>query len=146
MSVESGPRAEGVIFEDALGVRHTALLTKHPKSEIILSAGTLGSTQLMMLSGIGPARQLESLGIEVLIDQPMVGQDLADNPLNGVFVPSPLPVELSLVSLAGITQFGSYIEPAGSGLNLLPPWVQWISKNLVGILNQVIFNPSPFYN
>ncbi|XWS37750.1 hypothetical protein CRYUN_Cryun19dG0072000 [Craigia yunnanensis] len=133
--IGSRPRAEGVIFEDALGVRHTAFLTKDSESEIILSAGTIGSTQLLMLSGIGPAHQLEALGIEVVIDQPMVGQGMADNPLNGLFIPSPLPVELSLVSLVGITQFGNYIE-AGSGLNLAPSWFQWISKNLVTILNQ----------
>ncbi|XP_022754650.1 protein HOTHEAD-like [Durio zibethinus] len=133
--IGSRPRAEGVIFEDALGVRHTAFLTKDSESEIILSAGTIGSTQLLMLSGIGPAHQLEALGIQVVMNQPMVGQGMADNPLNGLFIPSPLPVEVSLVSLVGITQFGSYIE-AGSGLNLAPSLVQWISKSLVTILNQ----------
>ncbi|XVF60336.1 hypothetical protein PTKIN_Ptkin08bG0036900 [Pterospermum kingtungense] len=69
------------------------------------------------------------------MDQPMVGQGMADNPLNGLFIPSPLPVELSLVSFVGITRFGNYIE-AVSGLNLAPSWVQLLSKYLVTILNQ----------
>ncbi|XVF09770.1 hypothetical protein REPUB_Repub07fG0124700 [Reevesia pubescens] len=133
-TIGSRPRAEGVTFEDALGVRHTAFLPKDSKSEIILSAGAIGSPQLLMLSGIGPAKQLQALGIKVLMDQPMVGQEMADNPLNGLLIPSPLPVELSLVSLVGITQSGNYIE-AGSGLNLAPSF-GWISKNLVNILNQ----------
>ncbi|KAK8521330.1 hypothetical protein V6N13_077440 [Hibiscus sabdariffa] len=70
-TVGSRPKAEGVIFEDASGVRHTALLTKSSKSEIIVSAGAIGSSQLLMLSGIGPADQLEELGIKVVMDQPM---------------------------------------------------------------------------
>lgn len=55
-AVGSRPRAEGVIFKDALGVRHTALFTKdYSKSEVILTAGAIGSLQLLMLSGIGLA-------------------------------------------------------------------------------------------
>ena len=93
-----------MIFEDAMGVRHWAFLTNDSKSEVILSAGALGSPQLLMLSGAGPAHQLEALGINVVIDQPMVGRGLVDNPLNVLLIPSPLPVELSLVSIVGITR------------------------------------------
>ncbi|KAK8714700.1 hypothetical protein V6N13_042050 [Hibiscus sabdariffa] len=113
----SRPRATGVIYEDARGVRHEAYLTKDSKSEVILSAGAIGSPQLLMLSGIGPARQLQAMGIKVVKDQPMVGQNLADNAMNGIMVPSPLPVEVSLLSTVGITQSDNYIE-AWSGLNL----------------------------
>ncbi|XVE64148.1 hypothetical protein DITRI_Ditri07aG0078600 [Diplodiscus trichospermus] len=136
VAIGSRPRAEGVIFEDALGVKHTAFLTKDSTSEIILSAGPIGSPQLLMLSGIGPAHQLEALGIPVVIDQRMVGQGMADNPLNGLLIPSPLPVEVSLISFVGITQSGNYIE-AGSGLNLAPPLLQWISENMITNQNQI---------
>lgn len=78
------------------------------------------------------------------MDQPMVGQGMADNPLNGLVIPSPLPVELSLVSHVGITQFGSYVE-AGSGLNLPPNLLHSLSKNLVAILNQVFFQLFSFF-
>ncbi|PPD91732.1 hypothetical protein GOBAR_DD11339 [Gossypium barbadense] len=67
------PKADGVIFYDANGGRHIAYL-KHEsnnRSEIILSAGAIGSPQLLMLSGIGPAARLRSLGIKVVLDQPM---------------------------------------------------------------------------
>jgi choline dehydrogenase len=45
-----------------------------------LSAGAVGSPQLLMLSGVGPAGQLKSLGIPVVQDKPGVGQNLRDHP------------------------------------------------------------------
>lgn len=48
--------------------------------EVILSAGAFGSPQLLMLSGIGPAAELRSNGIEPLIDLPGVGANLVDHP------------------------------------------------------------------
>ncbi|GMN44683.1 hypothetical protein TIFTF001_013862 [Ficus carica] len=117
----SRPEAYGVIYKDSNGGMHKAYLVKSSKSEIILSAGALGSPQLLMLSGIGPAHHLQAHGIEVVVDQPMVGQGMADNPMNVLFIPSPLPVEVSLVQVVGITRFGSYIE-ATSGLSFLHSW------------------------
>ena len=77
---------------------------------MILAAGTLGSPQLLMLSGVGPRGHLERHGIRAVLDHPMVGQGVADNPMNSVFVPSPVPVALSLVQIVGVTRFGSFIE------------------------------------
>jgi choline dehydrogenase-like flavoprotein len=104
------PVAYGVVFTDPLGVQHRVYLRDGGKNEVILSAGTLGSPQLLMLSGVGPQAHLEAHGIQVLVDQPMVGQGVADNPMNSVFIPSPVPVTLSLVQVVGITRFGSFIE------------------------------------
>ena len=50
-------------------------------NEIILSAGAIGSPQLLMLSGVGPADHLGEHGIETVIDSPGVGQNLADHPI-----------------------------------------------------------------
>ncbi|XVE64913.1 hypothetical protein DITRI_Ditri07aG0140200 [Diplodiscus trichospermus] len=110
------PKAHGVVFRDASGVKHKAYLKKGSKNEIIISAGALGSPQLLMLSGVGPAAHLKEHNITVVLDQPLVGQGMSDNPMNAVFVPSPLPVEVSLIQIVGITHFGSYIESA-SGEN-----------------------------
>jgi len=47
---------------------------------IVLSSGAIGSPQLLMLSGVGPAEHLKSLGIELVHDSPGVGQNLRDHP------------------------------------------------------------------
>lgn len=108
--------AHGVVFRDASGVKHRAYLRREPKNEIIITAGALGSPQILMLSGVGPADQLKAHNITLVLDQPFVGQGMSDNPMNSIFIPSPAPVELSLIQVVGITQFGSYIE-AASGAN-----------------------------
>ncbi|TKY51249.1 HOTHEAD protein [Spatholobus suberectus] len=120
--------AYGIIFKDAFGVMHRAYLSTKPKNEIILSAGAIGSPQLLMLSGIGPANHLQAHGIKVVLDQPLVGQGMADNPMNVLVVPSPVPVEVSLIQTVGITKFGGFIETA-SGLSLGHSW----SERLQGI-------------
>ena len=47
--------------------------------EVLLSAGALQSPQILMLSGIGPADHLTSLGITVVADSPEVGANLQDH-------------------------------------------------------------------
>jgi len=49
-------------------------------SEIILCCGAIGSPQLLMLSGVGPADVLKGLGIPVIHEAPGVGQNLRDHP------------------------------------------------------------------
>jgi choline dehydrogenase len=46
---------------------------------VILSAGAIQSPQLLMLSGIGPAKHLQEHDVPVLIDRPSVGQNLQDH-------------------------------------------------------------------
>ena len=48
--------------------------------EIILCGGAIGSPHLLLLSGIGPAANLESVGVPVLNDLPGVGRNLRDHP------------------------------------------------------------------
>ena len=47
--------------------------------EVLLCAGVIDSPKLLMLSGIGPADHLESLGIPVIADMPGVGANLQDH-------------------------------------------------------------------
>ncbi|XP_051138306.1 protein HOTHEAD-like [Andrographis paniculata] len=132
-------KAYGVEFKDEIGNIHIAYLRGAPENEIILSAGALGSPQLLMLSGIGPAQQLKGHGIPVLLDQPFVGQNLADNPLNTIVIPSSRPVETSLVQTVGITEVGSYIESASGLIELSPSTIVQIFSKLA---NQTV--PPPF--
>lgn len=66
--------ATGVVVEMA-GLEHTLAVDK----EVILSAGALQSPQLLMVSGVGPARTLDSLDIPIVHDSPYVGQNLIDH-------------------------------------------------------------------
>ena len=50
------------------------------KKEVILAAGTIHTTQILQLSGIGPREHLESLGIPVVEDLPGVGANFQDHP------------------------------------------------------------------
>ena len=62
--------------------------------EIILSAGAIGSPHLLMLSGVGPASQLDAQGIPLILDLPGVGQNLRDHPL--VFTSYRFPEDFSI--------------------------------------------------
>ncbi|MCE2463614.1 MAG: mycofactocin system GMC family oxidoreductase MftG [Dehalococcoidia bacterium] len=70
-----GTRATGVEVESG-GERFIV-----EGEEIVLSAGAIGSPQIQMLSGVGPADHLRSLGIQVVRDLPGVGQNLRDHPM-----------------------------------------------------------------
>ena len=62
--------------------------------EIILCAGAIGSPQILMLSGVGPAYHLADHGLETVIDSPGVGQNLADHPLINILWATRPEVEL----------------------------------------------------
>ena len=49
------------------------------KGEVILCAGSIGSTQVLHRSGIGPADWLAPLGIEIVLDKQGVGRNLQDH-------------------------------------------------------------------
>jgi choline dehydrogenase len=51
------------------------------EAEVILSAGAIGSPQLLMLSGVGPADHLHEHNIAVMADSPGVGANLSDHPV-----------------------------------------------------------------
>nr|XP_036581181.1 glucose-methanol-choline oxidoreductase (SMG1) [Colletotrichum truncatum]KAF6789449.1 glucose-methanol-choline oxidoreductase (SMG1) [Colletotrichum truncatum] len=56
-------------------------LTFRAKYEVIVSSGVYESPKLLMLSGIGPKKHLESFGIDTIVDSPHVGQNLLDHPI-----------------------------------------------------------------
>ncbi len=72
-----GNRATGVTCRHARGEPQDVRATR----ELILAGGAIGSPQLLMLSGIGPADELREHGIEATVDLPGVGRNLQDHPL-----------------------------------------------------------------
>ena len=71
-----GTRAVGADYE-----REGTIRSARCEREVILSAGAYNSPQLLMLSGIGPADHLRSVGIKPVVDSPHVGRHLMDHPL-----------------------------------------------------------------
>jgi choline dehydrogenase-like flavoprotein len=70
----AGRRATGVRWrQDGMARRARC------RGEVILSAGTIGSAQILLLSGIGPAARSQALGIPVALDRPGVGENLQDH-------------------------------------------------------------------
>lgn len=69
-----GRQAVGVVCHTPQGTR-----TIKARRGVILSAGAIQSPHLLMLSGVGPGRHLQQIGVPVLIDRPSVGQNLQDH-------------------------------------------------------------------
>ena len=71
----AGPRATGVRYRDRDGAVHEV----HADREVVVSAGAIGSPQLLLLSGIGPGAELAEVGVECVVDNPHVGKHLKDH-------------------------------------------------------------------
>ena len=72
----NGIEATGISYKRADG----EIIKINALKEVILSAGAVGSPQLLMLSGVGPASHLKDHGISIIADMPGVGQNLNDHP------------------------------------------------------------------
>jgi choline dehydrogenase-like flavoprotein len=84
LRLETGCLAESLVLEGkrATGVRwrqNGQTRMARCRGEVILAAGSLGSTQLLLLSGIGPAEHLRQNGVAVVLDRPGVGANLQDH-------------------------------------------------------------------
>jgi choline dehydrogenase-like flavoprotein len=81
----NGPVATGVEYRTAAGESAVALASK----EVVLSAGAVGSPQLLLLSGIGPRKELGAVGVPCRVDSPHVGKHLKDHLHVGLLFPAP---------------------------------------------------------
>jgi choline dehydrogenase-like flavoprotein len=99
-----GKRAALVSFQHRDGSAQ-----ERAQREIILCAGAIGSPQLLMLSGIGPADHLRTLDIPVLCDLPGVGANLQDHPAVAVAFECNQPVSLaSAETLPNLLRYMSF--------------------------------------
>lgn len=84
--------ATGVMFE-----KEGRIYVVNAKKEVVLSAGSIATPQILMLSGVGPAAHLTAKGITPILDQPYVGENLHDHV--GL---------IGMVMLIGIVSFTSF--------------------------------------
>lgn len=106
LTVHTDALVTRVVFRNgrAIGVDWTNRKGKHrvtASTEVILCGGAINSPQLLMLSGIGPAAHLSSLGISVEHDSPHVGQNLIDHVASGVIFRVTEPVSLAHAESVG---------------------------------------------
>ncbi|TQF68759.1 mycofactocin system GMC family oxidoreductase MftG [Rhodococcus spelaei] len=84
LRVRTGAVARRVVFEAGRAVGVEVDLAGERRvlraRTVVLCAGAVGTPQLLMHSGIGPAQQLSRLGLSVLVDRPGVGQGFEDHP------------------------------------------------------------------
>ncbi|SFI00336.1 Choline dehydrogenase [Collimonas sp. OK307] len=84
LTVESGAFTQRILFEGkrAVGIEYKQdgqLRTIRARRELILCAGVFQSPQLLMLSGVGDAAELQKLGIPLIHHLPGVGKNLQDH-------------------------------------------------------------------
>ncbi|MFF4346186.1 GMC family oxidoreductase [Streptomyces sp. NPDC001530] len=68
------------------------LVRARSEREVVLTAGAVGSPQLLMLSGIGPEDHVRRFGITPLVNLADVGANLQDHPMSGIVYLSARPV------------------------------------------------------
>ena len=84
LRLETGVLVERLVFEGkrCVGVQFRQggrLVEARAKGEVILSAGAVGTPQILQLSGVGPAEWLGAHGIAAVLDKPGVGRSLQDH-------------------------------------------------------------------
>lgn len=81
-SAATVPVFKSVVFSGTPGMSSlTKSITVTARKEVILSAGSIGTPQILQLSGIGNPTQLTPLGIPVVVKNPSVGANLSDHSL-----------------------------------------------------------------
>ncbi|XP_063366068.1 ecdysone oxidase-like [Cydia amplana] len=83
--------------------------------EVVLSAGAIDSPKLLMLSGIGPKKELDKLDIEVISDLP-VGMNLHDHMLTPIIFQGQSGFQTTVQNIATVTELDSYPTPIQVGL------------------------------
>ncbi|MFJ2618492.1 GMC family oxidoreductase [Glutamicibacter sp. NPDC087344] len=83
LQIITGAEVHSLILDGGavVGVRYRSGGQMHElrADEVVLSAGALGSPQILLRSGIGPASELEAVGVVPLVDVPQVGKNLHDH-------------------------------------------------------------------
>lgn len=108
-------RCTGIEF-----VRGGELVTAFADAEVVLSAGAVDSPRLLLLSGVGPARELKAAGVAPRHHLSGVGRNLHDHPLCGVVYEAAQPIPAGRNNLAETSMlWRSYESLAGPDMQLM---------------------------
>ena len=119
------------------GVEHrgaTGSASVDATREVVLTAGAIGTAQLLLLSGIGPADHLRDHGIPVVLDLPGVGANLHDHPMSTVVYAGrrELPADPSNLSAQGIGLIRNDPDLPGPDLQVLLETLPYRADTLPG--------------
>ncbi|MCV7017204.1 GMC family oxidoreductase N-terminal domain-containing protein [Mycolicibacterium aichiense] len=106
--VSTSSRARRLVFSGShcTGVEFTRkghLVTAGATAEVVVSAGAVDSPRLLLLSGVGPAAELEAAGLRVLHNLPGVGRNLHDHPLCGLVYQAAREIPAGSANLAEVS-------------------------------------------
>ncbi|CAH1395381.1 unnamed protein product [Nezara viridula] len=127
-------KAVGVTF-----MRNNQEINVTARKEVIISAGSINSPQLLMLSGIGPADELNRFGIPV-IQNLSVGYNLQDHVGAPLFYKTNPPVAITAPSYENIDAVFEYSQPNATGPLTSPAGIETIA-----FLNSTYTNSSIDY-
>ncbi len=108
--VFEGTRAVGVEYE-----RNGKQVIERAAREVIVSAGTMSSPKLLMVSGVGPRAHLEEHGVGVVADVPGVGKNLQEHPMCPMIFNVNVPTINMEVTLKGFVKHGFEYVVHGTG-------------------------------
>jgi choline dehydrogenase len=131
-------RATGVEF-----LKEGKCVRLHAKQKVIISAG-INSAQLLMLSGIGPAKMLREAGVPIVFDNPNVGKNLNNHTLNtAVFTANPKDRPLPAKDLNALYTGGAFLPDPTRGADKNRRAVQLIGIGSTANLAIVILYLKP---
>lgn len=125
LTVKPWVQVTKILFEGnrAVGIEYAQDGETHQvkaEKEAIVCAGAFDSPKLLMLSGIGPAEQLQSHGIATVVDLPGVGKNLQDH----VLLPIPYKSKQELPVPTFIAEAGLFVRTR-SGMQAASPDLQY---------------------
>lgn len=127
------------------GVRETIRLNR----ELVLCAGALETPKLLMLSGVGPAAELQPLGIPLVKDVPGIGQNLHDHPNVSMFFQGKQPPDFAHPQVYGFQRCNPDLplppQQADTCLALLAP-AATMKRSMYRMLPATVLPPTLFFN